>query len=77
MVQIQLPDADVGIVAHELSDHVTFGILGDDGIGFSLHDALSLVGCKIGGVFVAVYLQCAIDGDAMWNAIILHQRWIG
>ena len=72
VVQIQLPDTDIGIIAHQVDDHIALGIPGDGGFGFGLYDAFSFMGGKICSVFVSIYFHCAIEGDALWDAVSLH-----
>ena len=69
MVQVQLVDADVGIIGQPFWHHLSLGIQGDEGTAFHLHVAVAFVQGHIEIIACAVGFQSAVDAHAVGDAV--------
>ena len=72
-MHVQIPDADVRIIAHQTGHHLALGILRNGGIAFELHRSLTFTGDEVCLIAWSVGLQRAIEGDAVGDTVVVHR----
>ena len=76
VVKIQLVHLDVGIIGHQLGNHLPFCIEGDDGVALQMQGAVAFTGGEVGCVFGGIGLERAVETDTIGDTVVTHRLGI-